>query len=127
MPIDGIGQEGRPAPAAPESRDRASLGKDDFLKLLTTQLRYQDPLKPMDDREFMAQLAQFTLVEQFTEQVRWSKMTYGLGLVGKQVVFKTPEGGTDAGVASGVRQVEGKPTLVVNGRDVDLEHVLSAS
>ncbi|MFQ5579257.1 MAG: flagellar hook assembly protein FlgD [Nitrospiria bacterium] len=43
-----------------------SLGKDSFLKLLTTQLRHQNPLEPMDSTEFVAQLAQFSQVEQMT-------------------------------------------------------------
>ncbi len=48
-----------PAPAA-----SSALDKDDFLKLLVTQLQHQDPLNPLDDKEFIAQLAQFSSLEQ---------------------------------------------------------------
>jgi flagellar basal-body rod modification protein FlgD len=45
----------------------SSLGMDAFLQLLVTQLEYQDPLSPMDDKEFVAELAQFSSLEQLTE------------------------------------------------------------
>jgi flagellar basal-body rod modification protein FlgD len=45
----------------------SSLGQDAFLQLLVTQLQYQDPLSPMDDKEFVAELAQFSSLEQLTE------------------------------------------------------------
>src|SRR3712207_7846381 len=43
-----------------------SMGKDDFLKLLVGQLRHQDPMNPMEDKDFMGQMAQFSQLEQMT-------------------------------------------------------------
>jgi len=49
------------------SSSTSSLGQDAFLQLLVTQLEYQDPLNPMDDKDFVAELAQFSSLEQLTE------------------------------------------------------------
>lgn len=49
--------------STPTTTGSSALGKDDFLKLLITQLRYQDPLDPLDQNEFLSQTAQFTQLE----------------------------------------------------------------
>jgi flagellar basal-body rod modification protein FlgD len=52
--------------SAAQTYGNSALGKDEFLNLLVTQLKYQNPLEPMDDTEFVAQLAQFSSLEQLS-------------------------------------------------------------
>ncbi|OZB97803.1 flagellar hook capping FlgD N-terminal domain-containing protein [Paenibacillus sp. XY044] len=67
-----------------------TLGKDQFLSILVTQLQNQDPMQPMEDKEFIAQMAQFTSVEQLmniSSQLTAMSQSLGnvSGLIGKQI------------------------------------------
>jgi len=128
MSVNGIsGTQASTASSATQStqtRKTDQLGKMDFLNLLVTQLRYQDPLNPIDDREFMAQLAQFSALEQMTENVRWAQMSYGLSLVGAAVRFLGSEGEAEAGIVYSVRVDSGEPMLNLGNREIRLDQVI---
>jgi flagellar basal-body rod modification protein FlgD len=62
-----LGTDSSSSSSSTNSSSTSSLGLDAFLQLLVTQLQYQDPLSPMDDKEFVAELAQFSSLEQLTE------------------------------------------------------------
>ncbi|NMA95163.1 MAG: flagellar hook capping protein [Clostridiales bacterium] len=104
------------------------LGKEEFLKILITQLQYQDPLSPVEDREFIAQLAQFSSLEQMQNMSHDFNMMRGLSLVGKTVYAETYDsvigelipvsGEVDAAVFTG-----GKLYLTINGMDLTLDDV----
>src|SRR5690349_17182311 len=60
MAIDAIGSVGS---ASTDTLRNSGISQESFLKILLTQLRFQDPLKPMDNQQFVAQLAQFSSLE----------------------------------------------------------------
>jgi len=68
MTINGVSNNALPGVAAAATKTTEdALGRDTFLKLLVTQLAHQNPLEPQADGEFLAQLAQFSSLEQLQE------------------------------------------------------------
>jgi flagellar basal-body rod modification protein FlgD len=108
----------------------ANLDKDAFLKLLVAQLKYQNPLDPSDPGEFMAQTAQFTMVEKLEELAKQgadsalaSKLSTASALVGKQITYTDADNETVTGVVASARLAETGTVLRVGGVEVPLEHV----
>lgn len=101
MAIDAVGS------STSLATQNNSMGIEDFMKILLTQLTYQDPLKPMDNKEFMAQMAQFTTLEQ-TQQLNDKIATLitnqaalqSIGLIGKTVDVTTDSGPVTGTVVS---------------------------
>jgi flagellar basal-body rod modification protein FlgD len=109
------------------------LGKDTFLKLLVAQLKYQNPLQPSDPSSFMAQTAQFSMVERLEELANSNKTLLGAeqsraatALIGRQVTWK--DGDTErSGVVASVRLGADGPTLVVGTDDVPYSAITTVS
>ncbi len=96
---------------------KTELGKDEFMQILVTQLRNQDPLSPMEDRDFIAQMAQFSVVEQIQNLNTGSSFAQACGLVGKQVfaTVTASDGSSKAvsGLVKSVQTMQGVPYLQV--------------
>jgi len=104
-----------------EGERQDQLDKHDFLRLLITQLEYQDPMQPMDNTEFVAQMAQFSSLEQMhnmnesiSEFMEFSRLGEASSLLGKRVELYTGEtGGYKEGTVEGVLLVDNKVYLEV--------------
>lgn len=113
-------------------RNVGELGKDEFLNLLITQLQYQDPLNPVDDKEFISQMAQFSALEQMQNLNGSFSATKAFGMIGKYITAnKIDESTSEAelveGTVNSVKLEGGKTLLVVNGWDIPVENVLNVS
>jgi len=105
-----------------------NLDKDDFLKILITQLQHQDPTAPLEDKEFIAQMAQFSSLEQMTNMSQGFQKLSGLlasseaaGVLGRNVEVRDGES-LVSGVVSQV--VRGDfPLVGVNGKLYDFAAV----
>lgn len=111
-----------------ERKVGSSLDKEDFLMLLVTQMKYQDPLEPTSNTEYVAQLAQFSELEQMQNLNQTTTNTSAYTLVGKQVRVQmvSPIGGVTEvqGVVDYVTIQNGKAKVCVEGQLYDYDNIV---
>lgn len=132
MQIDALSNLYSNATAPPGPKE---LDRDAFMKLLVSQLQNQDPLEPVQNEDFVAQLATFSSLEQLEgvnegmtgmlmlqqgSQIT-SQLAEGSALIGKQVGWIDPSTGIEGqGVVDSVKVVDDLTTVTVNGQNVPL-------
>lgn len=117
------------------SSTNSQLGKDAFLQLMVTQMKYQDPLQPTDNTQFLAQLAQFTSLEQMTNISQTDnsmlttmnssqamvQMSFEHSLLGSNVSVTDADGNVVSGQVTAIKFDSGNPQLVINGQGYSLD------
>lgn len=119
-------------PTYEKSKTGDTLDKQAFLQLLVKQMQYQDPLEPMDNTEYISQLAQFSALEQMQNVDQTLTNQNAFGLVGKNVIIAvgSSKGNTSAEIAGKVdfvQMIDGKAYLSINDSTYsveDLEYVV---
>lgn len=113
MPINAV-QPSSGANAA------ASLNQTEFLKLLLTQLQNQDPLKPVDNKDFVVQMAQFSALAQMGEinqnvadLLSFQSSNQAVALLGKRVDVRSADGSSRSGTVRNIDFSAGEPALTV--------------
>lgn len=105
------------------TRGTGGLGESDFLNLLITQLKNQDPLNPMSDTDFIAQLANFSSLQQMTSVNTNTTNMLAAGMIGKQIT--TADG--NSGVVSKVGIEQGTAYLYVGSSKYKQSDITSVS
>ncbi len=109
---------------------KTSLGSDDFMKLLAVQFQSQDPMKPMEDTAFIAQMAQFSALDQSNSLVKEMGLLRSdqqniaaAGFLGRVVTVEDADGLPVMGEVSAVVSTASGPALVIDGISYPLKTV----
>jgi flagellar basal-body rod modification protein FlgD len=124
MPTINTNNSNPPAATQATQATNGMLGKNDFLKLFVAQLTHQDPMNPMQDQDFMGQMASFSTLEQVSNMaLENSRMSQNLassnaiGLIGRTVTWVDGNDVSHTGRVESVKTTDGVPSLTVGGVD----------
>ena len=124
-PVSTVNTASTAATTTKSSGDNLSM--DDFFTLLSAQLQYQDPMQPTDNSEFMAQMAQFSTLEQIQNLSKTMSISTATSSIGKYAVYNTTDssGNTTqgAGTVDAVDLTSDTPTYLINGSWIDQSNV----
>ena len=130
MSVTGVNYMGNAATGnnnAAKTKTSQDLGKDDFLNLLVTQLKYQDPMSPMEDKEFISQMAQFTSLEQMKNMNNAVQITQATSYIGKQVTWADSQGTEQTGIVTAIRIVNREPKVMIGEESIELKKIMSVT
>jgi flagellar basal-body rod modification protein FlgD len=111
------------------AQDNLGLSINDFFKLMAAQLQNQNMMDPVDNSQFIAQMAQFSTLTQMQELQKVGQMTYAVSLIGKNVmVSNTDENGISmiaSGVVNGISFENGIPYIGIGGASYQVSDILA--
>ena len=108
MSVEAIGSQLNTS--TPSTMPNSGINEQDFIKLFVSELQFQDPMQPLDNSQFLTQLAQFVSIEQQSEQVTGinnllsvDSSYQSLGLLNHSVQVSNKDGSTTAGKVTGIQ------------------------
>ena len=131
MDVSGVANT-QNKPSTENTKSKNSIDKDAFMKLLVEQLKNQDPLSPMDDKDFIAQTAQFTMLEEIQALRSDSSYNRAISLLGKDIRGMTVNEVTNAvemvnGIVTGVSVFSDGVMLNVGDKVISPESVVGVT
>ena len=108
----------------------SQIGRDQFMELLVTQLRNQDPLEPVNQQDFLGQLAQFSSLQgieqlntNFAESLKFQQLSQGGALVGRSVEYTNAQGEPKTGLIDSARVLNGELRFQIGEDTVGLSDI----
>ena len=115
---------------ATKSKARAgdTLGMTQFLQLIAAQLTHQDPMNPVDNTQFLAQMAQFSTLQMMNELIAMSTTQYAIGLIGKEAtVARLQSDGSllvRVGTITGVGLYDNQPVVYIEDEIYSMSEIM---